>query len=277
MGSFLKPMSITLAAVSVLAIINAIFLQTPETKVNHPSASQDEILKVVIAGSPHESDYLPFDWKTYEDPARPEFWADGEDGIMPRPFLHLAGEPTIENARQLLAWKKKQWAVVEQVIKALGGAAELDLYKQVIGKSIVDVAAELDPMYRLASARVNKEEGETKTENMVDWSSLQVVYIYRSTCPHCITSKSLIGGLETLGAKVTTLQIDHKSEKPLHPNSLAYTEDLQQFFPLENGEPTPTFFFRYKGKEPFSHIGKLSLSYLTNHLKGDLTKKNKEI
>lgn len=231
----------------------------------------DKVSRVVIAGSPHESAYLPFDWSIYEDPSRPEFWADGEDGIMPRPFLHLASDPTIENVKKLLLWKKLQWQVVEEVIRSLGGAAELELYSEVIGQDFIEFSADKDPLFKLASVNVNNKVN-ADDKGSIDWHKLRVVYIYRSTCQHCKQTIPFIKTLALLGAEIAPLQLDFGKEKPLHETSMPYTGDWKTYFPLSEGRPTPTFYFSYQNKPAFSHVGQLRLTSLTKHLTQNFTK-----
>ncbi len=138
---------------------------------------------------------MPFDWSVYQDPARPEFWADGADGILPRPFLHLAGEPTRENVHKLLAWQKRQWQTIEQIIRALGGANELAIYSDLIGENVLEHAARQDNLLHTTSPFLQTPKKELPTG--FDWASVAIVYIYRSDCPACRRQRHVI---ETISA-----------------------------------------------------------------------------
>jgi hypothetical protein len=227
-------------------------------------------LPVVIAGSPHQSDHLAFDWKIYEDPARPEFWADGADGILPRPFLHLAATPTPENAARLLAWQKRQWQVIEEVIRSLGGASELKLYSDLVGKDVLKSIAENEtqPGAPLLAASLKNESGPKDADSEIPWHEVGLVYIYRSSCGVCQRQGSLIKSLKDLGAKTITLQINAKDEAALYGDSQDYHQgDWASFFPLDKAQTTPSFFIAKKGKSPLKHLGSLTLAQLTQILK----------
>ncbi len=221
--------------------------------------------QVVIAGSPHQSDHLPFDWGVYQDPARPEFWADGAYGILPRPFLHLAGEPTRENARQLLAWQKQQWQTIEQIIKALGGANELDTYSNLIGENVLEHIAQQDKLL-LQTATPLLRESKQDIPPGFDWANVAIVYIYRSDCPACRKQQHVIETIKALGAKVATLQLDRGA--PLHTDSRPYhAGEWSLFFPLGKAQTTPMFYIARRGQKPFKHEGFIALQDLITHIK----------
>lgn len=243
---------------------------TPDQVQTNQNSEQisNEATRVVIAGGPHQSAHLPFDWSIYEDPSRPEFWADGADGILPRPFLYLAGNPTRENASKLIAWQNRQWQAIEEIVKALGGASEIEAYSQLIGENIIDHLSSTD---RLLSRLEPKTDNivltsDTRKQPSVDWASVGVVYIYRSDCPHCRRQTAVIEGARKLGAKVIPLQLD--DGQPLHPDSQAYyAGQWQDFFPLDEAKATPTLFLIREGAKPVRHTGYLSLGQLTHEIK----------
>ena len=221
------------------------------------------VQQVVIAGSPHQSAHLPFDWEVYTDPSRPEFWADGADGILPRPFLHLASKPTKENARKLLAWQQLQWQTIEQIIKALGGADELDAYTDLIGENILKHISRKDNL--LPTSDVPQHNRNEILPNF-DWQQVGIVYIYRSDCPVCQRQTHVIEAVKTLGARVVALQLDRG--QPLHANSQPYRNgDWQAFFPLTENMSTPTFYIAIKGQAARRHVGYISLRDLTRQIK----------
>lgn len=224
---------------------------------------------VYIAGGPHQSDHLPFDWSVYSDPSRPEFWTDGADGILPRPFLKLAGEPTVENAKRLIAWQDAQWKAIENVIKALGGAKELEGYSDLVGENFLDSLSRKDQSFQLAlnSPLVQKVLAEDKPAT-IDWQEVGIVYIYRSMCHACQKTKSVIDAATELGAKVIPLQISDGGA-PMFSNSQPYTKEWAEYFPLGEGEErvTPTFYIVVKGHEPRKTSGSLSLKDITEFVK----------
>ena len=222
------------------------------------------VQKVVVAGSPHQSAHLPFDWGIYQDPARPEFWADGADGILPRPFLYLASEPTRENAHKLLTWQKLQWQTIEKIVKALGGADELDAYADLIGEDILEHISRKDNLLPTDAPRLRKSASEAQPN--FDWQQVGIVYIYRSDCPVCQRQTHIIEAVKTLGARVVPLQLDHG--QPLHADSQRYQSgDWQAFFPLTENLSTPTFYIAIKGQAARRHVGYISLRDLTRQIK----------
>ena len=227
--------------------------------------------KVVIAGSPHQTAHLPFDWSIYEDPSRPEFWADGADGVLPRPFLYLAGEPTVENAKRLIAWQKLQWQTIEEIIKSLGGASELKKYSELLGVNVLEEVAKKDPLKSFSKPSLDLAKLEEKTPESFRWQDVGIVYVYSSLCSACKKQQPVINNLITLGARIIPLQVG-KGE-PLFVNSMPYKKgEWQSFFPLGEEIATPTMFIVYRGKSPKKHIGFISLSDLKReitHIKGD--------
>ena len=222
---------------------------------------------VFIAGGPHQSDHLPFNWTLYGDPSRPEFWADGADGVLPRPFLQLAGEPTVENAQRLLAWQDAQWKAIENIIKALGGAEELKTYSDLVGENFLDTLSRKDQTYQLAknSPLVQKVSAEEQTPG-IQWDNVGIVYIYRSRCHACQQQTPIIKALHELGARVIPLQIADGGESSM-PNSQAYTKDWAEHFPLGDEQVTPTLYIHVKGHDPKKNLGFISLKDITNHVK----------
>ncbi|RYZ90952.1 MAG: hypothetical protein EOP04_02295 [Proteobacteria bacterium] len=222
---------------------------------------------VFIAGGPHQSDHLPFEWSLYSDPSRPEFWADGADGVLPRPFLQLAGEPTVENAKKLLTWQEAQWKAIESIIKALGGAKELETYSDLVGENFLETLSRKDQTFQLAknSALQQKVSLSDKADG-IEWNNVGVVYIYRSKCHACQQQTPIVKALMEMGARVIPLQIEDGGPPSL-PNSQPYSKAWASHFPLGNEEVTPTFFFHVKGHEPKKHPGFISLRDITSHVK----------
>ena len=274
----LNKISIVIFLLLLIIVLILVVIRVYESNVHElsrdKSISSQTVLRVAVAGSPHENDHLPFDWSRYMNPANPEFWADGDDGIIPRPFLKLASEPTKENAKKLLLWKQLQWEAVRNVIEALGSAHEIELYSEIIGTDFLDFLAKKDPLYALASANSSEKNTSKEGRGQIEWNELKVVYIYRSTCSHCKNSVKFIDALDSLGANLRAFQIDYANNEPLHPNSIPYTEDVKEVFPLSPRLETPAFYFKYKNETPFSHIGGLHLSQLTNHIKNNKGERN---
>ena len=82
---------LTFGAISVLACTEAdhqkkVEVPTPErVSAQVPyKIGENSINQVVIAGGPHQTAHLPFDWSIYSDPSRPEFWADGDHRLHDR-------------------------------------------------------------------------------------------------------------------------------------------------------------------------------------------------
>jgi hypothetical protein len=241
-------------------------------KMEESPGAEKRAMPVFIAGSPHQSDHLPFDWSVYSDPSRPEFWADGADGVLPRPFLQLAGEPTIENAKRLIEWQNAQWRAIENVIKALGGAEELDTYSELVGENFLDSLSRKDQSFQLArnSPLVRKVLADENQGDLA-WEDVGIVYIYRSMCHACQQTKSVIEAAIELGAKVIPLQISDGGA-PMFKTSQPYSKEWAEYFPLGEGEErvTPTFYIVVKGHEPRKTAGSLSLKDITDFVKSTL-------
>ncbi len=263
-----------------LALIAAGCTKAPTEKVKGATAKETVIIEkpvvksaepspVFIAGGPHQSDHLPFDWSVYSDPSRPEFWADGADGVLPRPFLKLAGEPSVENARRLLEWQNAQWKAIEDVIKAMGGAGELQNYSDLVGENFLDSLSRKDKSFDFArsSPLVQKVLAE-KQEHGIAWEDVGIVYIYRSKCHACQQTRPVIEAAIELGAKVIPLQIDDGGAA-MFPSSQPYSKEWSGYFPLGEGDErvTPTLFLVVKGHEPKKSIGSLSLKDITDYVK----------
>lgn len=244
-----------------------------------PSAKNAEPAAVFIAGGPHQSDHLPFDWSVYSDPSRPEFWADGADGVLPRPFLKLAGEPTVENARRLLEWQNAQWRAIEDVIKALGGAGELQTYSDLVGENFLESLSRKDKSFDFArsSPLVKKVLAESPQEGIA-WEDVGIVYIYRSKCQACQQTRPVIEAAMELGAKVIPLQINDGGVA-MFENSQPYSKEWAGYFPLGDGDErvTPTLYLVIKGHEPKKAVGSLSLKDITEYVKSTLGDKHESI
>lgn len=261
--------------------------QSNQKKVNVPKPERvsaqvpykiepGNVSQVVIAGGPHQTAHLPFDWSIYSDPSRPEFWADGDDGILPRPFLHLAGEPTIENAKKVIEWQKLQWSTIREVIKSLGGAAELEGYSDLLGVNVLDEVAKEDPLtaFTKASPLLASYEDE-KDDSGFDWGDVGIIYVYSSSCSACKKQHPVIENIRSFGARVVPLQLGEG--KPMYKDSLPYTEgEWQSFFPLGDEVATPTMFVVYRGKSPRKHIGFISLSELKKEITLIIGDKNED-
>ena len=217
-------------------------------------------LPVFVAGSPNQSDHLPFDWAIYEDPSRPEFWDDGADGTLPRPFLYLAGHPTRENAQKLIAWQSLQWQTIEKIIASLeGGKRELQLFSEYLGEPLGEHLKQKEIELKNVSYTGEKSDSEG-----IDWQQIRMVYIYRSSCPACKKASSLLKRLEDLRVEISYLQTDFADNPPLHKDSVPYDTELADYFPYE---VTPTFYLKVGHYAPQRSDGYIDFDSIKNHIK----------
>ena len=247
-----RTLYLTLSLAATLAVALTVFLQTGSQSVRSPDQLSDQAPSpVYIPGSPHQSAHLPFEWAIYEDASRPEFWADGADGILPRPFLHLAAYPTTENAEKLVAWQKRQWETIRSVIRSLGGGTELDLFQELLGSDMIENAAKHDQGYQMATAYETGSKGKPDAPvvaGKLNWSKVGIVFIYRSSCGACRKAKPVIDLIKELGGKVYTFQVDHAESPPMFPDSIPYEGEWVEELPY-NGS-TPFYYIKVDGYEP---------------------------
>lgn len=233
-----------------------------KVKTDKPETGEPALnaLPVYVAGSPNQSDHLPFDWAVYEDPSRPEFWDDGADGTLPRPFLYLAGHPTKENAERLIAWQSLQWQTIEKIIASLeGGKKELQLFSEYLGEPLGDHLKNKE--IELTNVSFT---GESAKSDGIDWQNIRIVYIYRSSCPACKKAQPLLKKLEDLGVTITYLQTDFAKSPSLHRDSIPYDEEMADYFPYE---VTPTFYLKVGFHAPQRSDGYIDFESMKNHIK----------
>ena len=264
---------ISLVAISIIAVsYEGMITESEDIKTAKLDLmSVPPVQEVVIAGSPNQSDHLPFDWAIYTDPSRPEFWDDGADGTLPRPFLYLSAHPTEENARKLVEWQALQWATIEKVIKALGGVGELELYNEYLGEDLIGHLRNNEQTIALASHSPNKGEPLPDLVGRINWQNVQIVQVYASFCPACKKSVDLVEKLKGLGAQVTLLQSDYEENEPLYTDSIPYEGDWREFFPHRQ---TPTYYIKVGDHAPQRSDGFIDFRSLKNHIHNILGDKN---
>jgi len=239
------------AVLTISLLTNIISISLLILGLSNPSIpTGDEIQKVVIAGSVHQSDHLEFDWSVYSDPSRAEFWDDG-DGAPPRPLRYLAAHPTKENAARVKKWLALQIEIIGKVAKLMDEAGissgDMLLSGSSLNNGITPVVASYG---KISSSR--------------DLDGVKIVNIYRSSCPACKSSLDVLAKLEKRGAKILNLQTDSDDEKPIHKNSRPYTREYRNHFPFE---VTPTLYIKTEGKEPEMIEGRVDFAALYTHLK----------
>lgn len=225
-------------------------------------SKKNKLQSVVIAGSPNQSDHKPFDWKIYDDPSRPEFWDDGADGSLPRPFLHLAGKPTTDNAKKLLQWQKKQWKTIEHIIKALGGARELKSFEEYLGEPLTEHLSKNEQKIK-SSNGVQLTENEQRLSNNINWADVRIINIYASFCPACKRSRPLIEKLRSLGSFVRNVQTDFRENTALYVGSEHYTEEWSDYFPHVS---TPTYYIKIGNRATIRSDGYIDFQSLATHI-----------
>lgn len=219
-------------------VTSGLIISSTGTQDHEINSGVDKTLSVTIAGSPNQSDHLPFSWDIYKDPSRPEFWDDGQDGSLPRPFLYLAGEPSKENARKLKDWQTLQWETIRKIIEALdGGPEELELLSSFVGEPLIDHLMDKD--YKNASLSIDDEY----RKSLIDWEKVRVVYIYHSKCPACQKFDSVIEELKNKKATIYSFQSDSNTDNP---------KGWREKFPFK---VTPTVYIKYKDHEPVKSEG----------------------
>lgn len=186
----------------------------------------ESVKRVVIAGSPEQSDYLKFDWSVYEDPSRPEFW---DNGSPPRPLRYLAANPTVENARKVKRWLDLQFQAMAKVTKVLGEADD-----QQASRLLSDTNLKGDHDLASLTKRLGLDSQSALKE-------VKVVNIYSSKCYACKQSQKVMDKLESLGVEVVHLQTDYKDGKPLYKKSQRYTKEFRDKFPHT---VTPTLYVK---------------------------------
>lgn len=179
------------------------------------------------------TDFLPFDWKAYENPLSPQFWDDGGNYVPPRPLRMVAANPTRENVDRYLAWQKRKFDVTDNLSRVL--AARHNSSSQ---------GNKQNPAPDGGKER--RSEPSVSRSNDFNWNNVTLSFIYRSSCPHCQRELSTISKLKTLGAKIMSFQLMSQSEKPLLENSQ----------PLSNADAsrlnisvTPTLIIKAGGKQ----------------------------
>lgn len=183
-----------------------------------------------------EADAKPFSWDSYRNVRAPEFWDDGGDWIPPRPFREAAANPTQENITQYLDWQVRKTHVVNRFQEAL----------------------------TLVGSKQSSQRKETQSEGpspSFSWRTLRVAYFYQSSCGHCRNSAPVVEKAQSLGAKVTFVQLDAGANPPLHRNSIAYDAAWAKSFPISS---TPTWVLKVQGATE-TVTGELSLEKLARH------------
>ena len=197
--------------------------------LSDPGSREQEQKSEGFSGSSvvRNADSKPFAWSSYRNPRAPEFWDDGGDWIPPRPFREAAADPSKENVKEYLAWQSKKTEVLTKFQDAL---------TQSVGQGA--------PL------------AQSPTRTL--WSQLKIAYFYQTTCPHCRASRDTVEDARRLGAKTTFIQLDHKSEPPLHTPSIPYDKSWNEEFHVSS---TPTWVFKMNSKTA-THSGALTLSEL---------------
>jgi hypothetical protein len=161
------------------------------------------------------ADAQPFSWTRYEDPRNPEFWDDGGDWIPPRPFREAVANPTSENIAAYLDWVERKGMLVTKFQE------------------------------KLSQQQPASSGASSKAAAATQWNEVQIAYFYQSSCPHCQSSKQTIESAQSLGAKVTYIQLDSGLNPPLHAGSIPYSKEWAANFEVS---VTPTWFLKYGSK-----------------------------
>lgn len=223
----------------------------------------EEALPVYMPGSPQQSAHLPFSWNTYFNPENPEFWDDGGTGVLPRPFLHLAANPTEENARKLLEWQRMQWEVIEKVAMTLRSIPEGSIESAYLKETIEIVKKESNP--------IGGQKNLSRDVGKGFWGGVSIAFIYRSTCPYCRKQVPVLELLEEAGAQIYPFQEDYKDEKPLMAGSRPYDAEASKALPKLK-PVTPYFYIKVDGLEPryySSFTTFVQFKKIVNQIKGE--------
>ncbi len=202
-----------------------------------------------IAGGVHQSDHLPFDWKNYEDPERPEFWDDG-DGMPPRPFRYFAAHPTEDNRVKLLGWIKKQHEVIAEVVAKLGQDAQ-----SILGDKLA--------YGKPGTIKFTNQKDLGGDGQRFSWRNISLAYVYSSTCAACQREKPVIDQLQGLGVNIVYFQTDFGKNPPLFAKSQPHTEEIAEIFPYE---VTPTLYIKAQGHGTQRIEGYLSFDELYQYI-----------
>ena len=180
-----------------------------------PTATPGAQTSATNKGSIRARDAEPFDWHAYENPNDEVFWDDGGDWIPARPFREAAANPTADNVAKYLSWMQRKMDVSAKF--------ERELKKQTI-----------------APAQKKSDANDT-----INWKRVSVVYFYQSSCPHCLRSAGVVEELKAKGAHVIPVQLDYKTNPPLHENSTPYEGELARNYKVSG---TPMWVVRYGGR-----------------------------
>jgi hypothetical protein len=238
--------SVLLVTLAISSSVMAVILTMSVSKV-----IDGNTLRVSDAGKITQSAHKDFDWKVYFDPKNPEFWDDGA-GEPPRPFRHVAANPTKENISNLRKWITLQENKIAEVRKLIG-----DEGVQENEKGIKDLK-------ELLSSHKAPKKDRSDVSSQID-----LVYIYSSTCSACKASKEVVEKLKLDGVRVTSLQTDFA--EGLDRNALPYTGEYKTSFP---SAVTPTFYIKVgdvsavkiEGFKPYNEL----MATISRHVEQEL-------
>lgn len=179
------------------------------------------------------TDFLPFDWKNYENPQSPQFWDDGGNYVPPRPLRILAVDPSDANVERYLAWQRLKVETTNRLSQLLGAHHNSD------------VEARAPDNTRANDERPRQLPASVHSESRIEWGQLSLSYVYRSSCPHCKHMKPVIEELARRGVRVTAYQIGAGVEAPAFPNSKAISQTELASLGVS---VTPTLFIRNNQK-----------------------------
>lgn len=206
-------------------------------------------------GAPSISEDLPFAWSRYEDPESIEFWDNGfYNGVPSRPMRYVAKYPTQENFSLLAKWQAKRHRLA--IMNGFGLAqAQQKSVKSGDSETGNDIKFDFN--------------GGKSSDFIVNWSEVELVYIYSSECSGCKANKGLVEELLKSGVKTTFLQLGKGA--PLHPGSVPYDAEYKQFFPIT---VTPTYYINLGKNKVFTTTGAMSMEQLKENIHTFLSRKD---
>jgi glutaredoxin len=153
-----------------------------------------------------------FPWRHYMDPARKEFFREGEY-TPPEPFMEIVRNPSDENLRMWTAYIQKRNSLVSRLKERL-----LE-YSQKTGTTAPEGKDYL------------KARAEKLPEMSEDKNRFRFRMYFDSKCPHCKRMFSTLEALQTQGFYVEALQVDNDPSAirglPI-PVRKASREDVQE-------------------------------------------------
>lgn len=200
-----------------------------------------------------KKDREPFDWSNYSDPSKIEFYDDGGDFVPSRPWREVMSNPIKENIEKYMAWQAKKIELSNKIGKIMSESSGMP----------TPLASQ--PKLGLSSISGAKEN---PPEHEIQWSKLQILYFYRTSCHFCQASTPVVATLKEHHVLFIPVQLDWQENHPMYYNSVRFDESL-----LKGGykiKGTPTWIIKRADKpnaEPLIIEGYVSSDQMEKSIK----------